>query len=46
MMDDMDDVATITEQFIKKMKFVANFHENVLFNVEKITKETKVSICH
>jgi len=42
----MDDVATIIEQFIKKMKLMANLHENALFNVEKITKETKVNICH
>ncbi len=46
MVDDMDDVMTTIEQFIKKMKLVVSLHENVLFNVEKIIKEAKVNICH
>jgi hypothetical protein len=28
------------------MKLVANLHENVLFDVEKITEDAKVNICH
>jgi hypothetical protein len=32
--DDNVDVEVIATQFYKKMKLIANIHENVLFNVE------------
>lgn len=28
------------------MKLMASLHENVLFHVEKITKNAKMNICH
>ncbi len=40
-MDDIVDVKTIVEQFIKKMKLVTNIHENVMFNVEQVQKKQK-----
>ncbi len=40
-MDDIIDAKTIAEQFIKKMKLVANIHENVMFNVEQMQKKQK-----
>jgi hypothetical protein len=32
--DDIVDARTIMEQFLQKMKLIANIHEHVLFNVE------------
>jgi hypothetical protein len=40
-MDYIVDVKTIAKHFIKKMKLVANIHENVMFNVELVQKKQK-----
>jgi hypothetical protein len=35
------DAKTIAEQFLQKMKLIANIHENVLLNVEQAQKKQK-----
>jgi hypothetical protein len=38
-MDDIANVETTAERFIKKIKLVTNINENVLFNVEQTQKK-------
>jgi len=39
--DDAADVETTTEQFMQKVKLIANIHENVLLNVEWAQQKQK-----
>jgi hypothetical protein len=39
MVDDVADITTTTEQFVKKIKLISNIHENVLLNVEHAQKK-------
>jgi hypothetical protein len=41
MVDDIADAKTIVEQFLQKMKLIANIHENVLLNVEQAQQKQK-----